>query len=247
LSGAWQLVTDGSWLYWTDIGNVVKRARLDGSQMQSLFQGDNEVLLGVAQGYLWWRDGGSGLVGRARLDGSQIERAYLTGAPMYAGYLAPPWLYYTGSSCGGGCIAVDGSIKRIALEPGASPEFIQQREPGTAYSIAVDSRGAQFSVLGIRRHRDGTATARVSTPRPADVSVRGKRIVSQTARDPELQVAGDPDPKLARVAIRPRGTAVRALRRNGTARVGVRIKVHPAGGLPRKYNRTVILRVGPRR
>jgi hypothetical protein len=175
-----------------------------------------------------------------RLDGTQVEPAYLTGAAMYAGFLDPPWLYYSGSG------GVDGSIKRIALESGASPEFIQQLEPGTGYSIAVDSLGVQFSVLGIRRHRDGTATARVSTPRPADVSVRGKRVVSTTARHPDPQVARDPDPKLARVAIRPRRTAVRALRRHGAARVGVRIRVQPVRGLPRKYERTVMLRLGRR-
>jgi hypothetical protein len=174
------------------------------------------------------------------LDGTQVEPAYLTGAAMYAGFLDPPWLYYSGSG------GVDGSIKRIALEPGASPELIQQLEPGTGYSIAVDSLGIQFLVLGVRRHRDGTATARVSTPRPADVSVRGKRVIPATTSLSDAS-AGQLATNVARVGIRPRRTAVRALRRHGAARVGVRIKVQPVRGLPRRYDRTVTLRLGRHR
>ena len=189
------LVIAGPWMYWANDGNyTVGRARLDGTDVQrALFQPypyESPSLLGVAQGYLWWttRTGAAenGSVGRARLDGSQVEPDYLTGIQVYGGVLSPPWLYYTGSTPPGcpTCVTVDGAVRRIALEPDASPELLAQLEPGAGSSIAVDSLGIQFPVLGIRKHPDGTATARVSTPRPADVSVRGRRIVPATAKHP---------------------------------------------------------------
>ena len=116
------------------------------SQTYSNPRGDDSAeLLGVEQGYLWWYSRrGTGSVGRARLDGSDVERAYLKGIQVYAGALAPPWLYYTGSACNEpGCVDVDGAIRRIALEPGATPDLIARLGSGAGSAIALDSLGPQ--------------------------------------------------------------------------------------------------------
>jgi hypothetical protein len=241
------LNTDGSWLYWSDEHEhpAIGRARVDGTGLQpALFQPEpatpdrpamNVFLLGVAQGHLWWDNGyGTGSVGRAGLDGSDPEPAYLTGVQLYDGALTPESLYYTGSPGDEpGSVSVDGAIRRIALQPGATPDLIARRGQGAGYSIAVDALDAPFSVRRIWKHRDGTATAVVPTPRPADVSVHGRRIVPATARHP--------DPKVARVDIQPRRRAARALRRHRAAHVRVRIKVDPSGGAPWSNNRRLTL------
>jgi hypothetical protein len=164
VEGPESLVTDGSWLYWMDnvihtetVGDwhyisathSVGRARVDGTDVEpDLFQpegDDGAWLLGVGQGHLWWYSRrGTGSVGRARLDGSDVERAYLKGIQVYAGALAPPWLYYTGSACNEpGCVDVDGAIRRIALEPGATPDLIARLGSGAGSAIALDSLGPQ--------------------------------------------------------------------------------------------------------
>jgi hypothetical protein len=159
------LVTDGSWLYWMDeilhetiVGDwhyvsathSVGRARVDGTDVEpDLFQpegGDDSAwLLGVEQGHLWWYSRrGTGSVGRARLDGSDVERAYLKGIQVYAGALTPGGLYYTGSACNEpDCVDVDGAIRRIALEPAATPELIARLGSGAGSAIALDSLGPQ--------------------------------------------------------------------------------------------------------
>jgi hypothetical protein len=244
---AMTLVTDGSWLYWVDEMHhrAVGRARVDGTDLEpALFRSEPEIaqLLGIAQGYLWWGSRrGTGSVGRARLDGSDREPAYLTGFQLYDGAITPGWLYYTGSAACGvpGCVSVDGSVSRIALESGATPEVIARRGEGAGHSIAVDPLDVRFSIRRIWNHRDGTATAVVPTSQPADVSVHGRRIVPEIARHP--------DSKVARVDIRPRRRAARALRRHRAARVRVRIKVRPSGGSPWSHNRRLTLHLGRRR
>jgi hypothetical protein len=242
------LVAADPWLYWWDgTRRTIGRARLDGTDVEpALFQPEGPLRsarpIGVAQGYLWWAGHGlaGGTVGRARLDGSDPERAYLTGVDGFDYVLTPPWLYYTGTPCHPrGCLAVDGAVRRIALEPGATPDLIARLGAGVGYSIAVDSLDVPFSVRRIRKHRNGTATAVVSTPDPADVLVRGRRIVPESAR-----YRGS---KVARVDIRPRRKAVRALRRHRAARVRVRIKVRPSEGSQWLHNRRLTLRLGRRR
>ncbi len=239
LPEATSLVSDGAWLYWwDDVGHTVGRARLDGTDVEPvLFRSRHARLLGVAQGYLWWQDGlGTGSVGRARLDGSNPEPAYLTGVQLYDGALTSQWLYYTGSPSCDGCVNVDGVVRRIALEPGATPEFIAQGlGEGAGSSIAVDSLGDPFPAVRIIKHGDGTATAVVSTPRPANVSVHGTRILPKRARHGDRIVA--------RVAIRPRRATVHAMRRHGAAHVRVRINYRPFRGLSRSDKRTVTLRL----
>jgi hypothetical protein len=250
------LVSDGSWLYWFDEErDTVGRVRLDGTDLEpALFQPEpatptrvalNVGLLGVAQGYLWWDNGyGTGSVGRARPDGSDPERGYLTGIQQYDGALTPQGLYYTGSACdetvepSGGCVDVDGTVSRIALESGATPEVVAHLGQSVGYSIAVDSLDAPFSLQRISKHRDGTATAVVSAPTSADVSVHGRRIVPATASYPR--------PKVAQVDIRPRRRTRRALRRHSVAHVRVRIKVQ-SGGSPWWHNQRLTLRLGRRR
>jgi hypothetical protein len=241
------LITNGTWLYWIDeIRHAVGRARVDGTQVEpALFDPEphpgDAGLLGITQGRLWWanrRDWGS--VGHSQLDGSDIERGYLTGIQVYGHELTSEWLYYTGSPCDvPGCVDVDGAIRRIALERGATPEFIAQRPAGTGYGIAVDSRDVGFSLRRIWKHRDGTATAVVPTRRPAEVSVHGRRIVPTKAKGLHS--------KVARVDIRPRRKARRALRRHRAVRVRVKIRVRTAGGSPWLHSRKLTLRVGRRR
>ncbi len=240
-------VTDGSHIYWGDeTRKTVGRARLDGIDIEpTLFQpepprGDFR-LLGVARGYMWWQDErGAGSIGRARLDGSDVEPDFLTGIQLYDGAVTRAgWLYYTGSPACDGCVNIDGTVRRVALEPGATPHVVARGlGEGAGSSIAVDSLGGRFPKVRIARHRNGTATAIVSTPRPANVSVHGKRIVPATARHRDHKVAR------ARVAIRPRRAAVRALRRHGAAHVRVRIKYRPFGGLTRRHSRALTLRLG---
>ena len=126
----------------------------------------NVGLIEIRQGYLWW--GNSGSIGRARPDGSDPEPAFLTGIHGFAGAMAWPWLYYTGSACGEGSVRNnDGTVSRVALEPGATPEVLARLGPGVGGSIAVDSLDAPFSLEGIRKRRNGTATGRrLRAPRP---------------------------------------------------------------------------------
>jgi hypothetical protein len=237
------LVTDGTWLYWMDeMRHTVGRARVDGTDVEpALFQplgNINVGLLGVAQDHLWWNSNyGDGSIGRARTDGTDAQPNYLTGFHSSAGALTSRWLYFTGKECGSGCVNITDVVRRVALEPGATPELVAQGlGEGVGSSIAVDSLGGTFPKVRIRKHRGGTATAVVSTPHPARVSVDGRRIVPARARHRHR--------KFARVAIRPRRAAVRALRRHGSAHVRVRIKYRPFGGLTRRHSRTLTLRLG---
>jgi hypothetical protein len=197
-------------------------------------------LLGVWQGYLWWVDGWHDSIGRARLDGTDRQPDFITGVRVGGGALSPPWLYFTGSwkctddGCGWDS---DGTVSRIELKPGATPEFLTKRPAGTGYSIAVDSLGDPAPTVQIAKHSNGTATAVVSTPRPAKVSVRGKRIHARASHSRS---------KVARVAIRPRRSTKRALRRHGAAHVGVRIAYRPFQGVPRSQRRTLRLHLAGR-
>jgi hypothetical protein len=250
LADATSLVTDGEWLYWFDeFSHSVGRARLDGTDVDpAVFQpvpatgqvrARNVWLLGVAQGYLWWRDGaGTGSIGRALPDGSDREPNYLTGIHAYDGTLTSQWLYYTGSSCGAGCVDVDGAVRRVALDPGAVPQLIANLGPGVGSSIAVDSLGDPFPAVRITNRRHGTAMALVSTPRPAKVSVGGKRIVHARARQLRSKVASVP--------IRPRSGARRALRHRGAVHVSVRIAYRPTNSMPQFRTRSLTLRLGRR-
>lgn len=248
---AMSLVTDGEWLYWfDDIRNTVGRARIDGTDVDpAVFQpvppsggkpAMGVVLFGVAHGYLWWKDGrGTGSIGRARPDGSDRDPDYLTGIQAYDGALTPHWLYYTGSSCGmSGCVSIDGAVSRVALERGAIPRPLANLGEGVGSSLAVDSLGDQYPTVRIRKHRNGTATALVSTDRPATVSVRGKRIVHARARQVRAKLAG--------VAIRPRPGARRALRRHGAVHVEVRIAYRAVKDMPQFRTRSLTLRLGRR-
>jgi hypothetical protein len=241
---ATHLVAAAPWLYWMDpTHDTVGRAREDGSNVDpALFTVRTARLLGVADGHLWWQDGrGAGSIGRARLDGSDVEPSYLTGIQLYDGALTSRWLYYTGSACNPpGCVDVDGMVRRVALEPGAKPEFVAGGlGEGAGSSIAVDSLGDPFPKVRIRKHGDGTATALVSTPRRARVSVRGERILHATAKGRHT--------KVARVAIRPRQATKRVLRRRGAAHVSVRLAYRPVAGLPRSDRRSLKLRLTGRR
>jgi hypothetical protein len=239
--------------------HTVGRARLDGTDVDpALFVpapksethvGENVTLLGVSRGYLWWVSNyGAGSIGRARPDGTDVQPDYLTGFHAAAGALAPQWLYFTGSQCAPevpgvdppnmpGCVNIDGTVRRVALEPGATPELIAQGlGEGVGYSIAVDSLSDPAPRIRITKHPNGTATAAVSTPRPANVSVRGKRIVHERASRAHS--------KVARVPIRPRRHTRRHLRRHGAAHVRVRVAYRPFNGVPRSETRTLTLRRG---
>ena len=147
-SSALMLVTDGSWLYWFDYEpHAVGRVRLDGTDLDpALFQPDppdgNVGLIGVGQGYLWW--GNSGSIGRARPDGGDPEPAFLTGIHGFAGAMAWPWLYYTGSACGEGCVDNDGTVSRVALEPARRRG---PREAGPGHRGLDRGRFARRSIL----------------------------------------------------------------------------------------------------
>lgn len=239
------LVTDGEWLYWIDDARgAVGRARLDGSDLDpSLFElpGGGGVLLGVEQGYLYWRSGKigeAGVIGREQLDGSDFDPHFLTGVAAADGALTSQWLYYTGSVCDPGCIDVDGSVSRVALEPGATPQPLASLGPGVGEAIAVDSLGDPFPAVRITKHRDGTATALLSTSGAEKLSVRGKRIVHTRARQLRAKVAG--------VAIRPRRGARRELRHRGAARVTVRLVYRANKDMPQFWKRDVMLRHGRR-
>ena len=146
------LVADGAWLYWQGAG--VGRARLDGTDVEpTLFRQDNIRLLGVSQGYLWWQHGvGAGSIGRARLDGSHVERDFLEGIQLYDGAISGRWLYYTGSACDEpGCTSIDGTVRRIALESGAKPEFLSGGT-GRGCRILDRSRPAGPPVLDPSNH-----------------------------------------------------------------------------------------------
>jgi hypothetical protein len=234
------LVTDGEWLYWLG-SDGVGRARLDGTDVDpAVFElPGGGVLLGVEQGYLWWRSGReAGSIGRAHLDGSDLDPDYMTGVAAYDGALTSQWLYYTGSLCGAGCVNVDGSVSRVALEPGATPQLLANLGEGVGYAIAVDSLGDPFPAVRIKKHRDGTATALVSTPSSVSVSVRGPRIVHMRAQQVRAKVAG--------VAIRPRPGARRALRRDGKVHVTVRIAYRANKDIPQFRKRSLTLRLGRR-
>jgi hypothetical protein len=239
------LVTDGEWLYWIDDARgAVGRARLDGSDLEpSLFElpGGGGVLLGVEQGYLYWRSGKigeAGVIGRAHADGSDFDPHFLTGVAAADGALTSEWLYYTGSVCSAGCIDVDGSVSRVALEPGATPQPLASLGPGVGEAIAVDSLGDPFPAVRIKKHRDGTATALLSTSGAEKLSVRGKRIVHTRAKQLRAKVAG--------VAIRPRRGARRELRHRGAARVTVRLVYRANSGMPQFWKRDLMLRLGRR-
>jgi hypothetical protein len=239
------LVTDGEWLYWIDDARgAVGRARLDGSDLEpSLFElpGGGGVLLGVEQGYLYWRSGKigeAGVIGRAHADGSDFDPHFLTGVAAADGALTSEWLYYTGSVCSTGCIDVDGSVSRVALEPGATPQPLASLGPGVGEAIAVDSLGDPFPAVRIKKHRDGTATALLSTSGAEKLSVRGKRIVHTRAKQLRAKVAG--------VAIRPRRGARRELRHRGAARVTVRLVYRANSGMPQFWKRDLMLRLGRR-
>ena len=239
------LVTDGEWLYWIDDARgAVGRARLDGSDLDpSLFElpGGGGVLLGVEQGYLYWRSGKigeAGVIGREQLDGSDFDPHFLTGVAAADGALTSQWLYYTGSVCSEGCIDVDGSVSRVALEPGATPQPLASLGPGVGEALAVDSLGDPFPAVRIKKHRDGTATALLSTSGAEKLSVRGKRIVQTRARQLRAKVAG--------VAIRPRRGARRELRHRGAARVTVRLVYRASNDMPQFWKRDLILRLGRR-
>jgi hypothetical protein len=245
---AFFLVTDGTWLYWYDYSRrAIGRASLDGTDVEpSLFQpeptsgghvGESVSLLGASQGYLWWKsDYGEGSLGRARVDGTDTQPDFFTGFRADAGAVTDGSLYYTGSPTSA---TVDGSVRRIALDPGATPELIAQGlGDGVGYAIAVDSLGALFPEVRITTHDNGTATAAVSTLRPAKVSVRGDRIVPAEATRARN--------KVARIAIRPRHKTKRSLRRHGSAHVRVRLRYRPQGGLPRSQARALTLRLDRR-
>jgi hypothetical protein len=246
------LVTDGTWLYWSDdMRNTVGRARVDGTDVEpALFTGGQVgILFGVSEGYLYWGwNGGDGTVGRARVDGTDVQPAFLMGFHTFVGALTDHWLYFTGSQCvpevgdapnAPGCVNIDGAVRRVALEPGATPELVAQGlGEGAGMSIGVDSLGALFPKVRITTHSNGTATAAVSTPRPAKVSVRGDRIVPAEATRARN--------KVARIAIRPRHKTKRSLRRHGAAHVRFRLRYRPQGGLPRSQARTVTLHLARR-
>jgi hypothetical protein len=245
-SEAFQVQTDGTWLYWMDeMRHTVGRARVDGTDVEpALFMpqppGYNVGLLGAAQGYLYWGwNHGDGNVGRARTDGTDIQPNYLTGFHTAGGALTSRWLYFTGQECGSGCVNVSDVVQRVALEPGATPQLVAQGlGEGAGSAIAVDSLGGTFPKVRIKKHRDGTATALVSAPRRAKVSVRGERIVRARATHRRS--------KVARVAIQPRRATERALRRHGAVHVRTRIRYRPFKGLPRFQSRTVTLRLHAR-
>jgi hypothetical protein len=153
--------------------------------------------------------------------------------------MTPQWLYYSGSGCGQpGCQNINGDVSRVALEPNATPQLLANLGEGVGYSLAVDSLGDPFPAVQITKHRDGTATASVSTPRPASVSVRGKRIVHTRGRQLRSKVAS--------VAIRPRPGARRALRRDGKVHVTVRIAYRANKDIPQFRKRSLTLRLGRR-
>jgi hypothetical protein len=236
------LVTDGEWLYWIG-SDGVGRARLDGTDIDPavLELPQDGVLLGVEHGYLYWRSGlvgEAGVIGREQLDGSDFDSHFLTGVAAYDGALTSQWLYYTASMCGAGCIDVDGSVSRVALEPGATPQPLASLGPGVGYAIAVDSLGDPFPAVRIKKHRDGTATALLSTSGAEKLSVRGKRIVHTRAKQLRAKVAG--------VAIRPRRGARRELRHRGAARVTVRLVYRANSGMPQFWKRDLMLRLGRR-
>jgi hypothetical protein len=252
------LATDGTWLYWMDeMRHTVGRARVDGTDVDpALFKpqppNGNVGLFGVSRGYLYWGyNYGDGNVGRARIDGTDANPNFMTGFHTAAGALTEQWLYFTGSQCAPevpgfdppnmpGCVNIDGAVRRVALEPGATPELIAQGlGEGVGYAIGVDSLGGTFPKVRIAKHGNGTATAFVATPRPATVSVRGRRIVRARARDHR--------PKVARVGIRPRRSTKRALRRHRSAQIRVRLAYRPFKGLPRHQTRTLTLRLGRQR
>ncbi|MGH2973748.1 MAG: DUF5050 domain-containing protein [Solirubrobacterales bacterium] len=240
------LVTDGTWLYWMDeMRHTVGRARVDGTDIDpALFKpappSGNVGLFGVSQQHLYWSNNrGDGSIGRARVDGSDLTPDYLTGFHSYAGALTSQALYFTGGECGAGCVNVNGTVRRVALEPGSTPVVVAQGlGEGVGYSIGVDSLGGTFPKVRIKRHGNGSATALLSTSRRAKVSVRGKRIVRARARHRRA--------KVVRVAIRPRRATKRALQRHGTVRVRARLRYRPGKGLPRFQNRAVTLRLGRR-
>ena len=108
------------------------------------------MLLGVEQGYLYWRSGKigeAGVIGREQRDGSDFDPHFLTGVAAADGALTSQWLYYTGSVCDPGCIDVDGSVSRVALEPGATPQPLASLGPGVGEAIAVDSLGDPFPAV----------------------------------------------------------------------------------------------------
>ena len=93
--------------------------------------------------------------------------------------------------CYPGCIDVDGSVSRVALEPGATPQPLASLGPGVGEAIAVDARGDPFPAVTIKKHRAMGPPPRCSRPPgPKSFRLRGKRIVHTRAKKLRAKVAG---------------------------------------------------------
>ncbi len=77
--------TAGGRIYWTAFPDSIRRAELDGTNIQTLLSGragPSNIELDVARGRMYWTEPDLGQILRASLDGSSVELVYEGGEPL---------------------------------------------------------------------------------------------------------------------------------------------------------------------
>jgi sugar lactone lactonase YvrE len=173
-------------MYWTDAsggpggGNRIRRANLDGSQIEDLVttgvESPRGIALDIVGGKMYWTDSATDKIQRANLDGSDVEDLVTTGLISPHGIALDPiagHMYWT-----------DGSYRRISRAnlDGTNHEVLLRTGPDSGPSgIALDLEVGKFywtdidpATGGIRRaNLDGSNVEELIVVPHGDFAPRG--------------------------------------------------------------------------
>ena len=140
---AWEptigVAVDSSHVYWINTNTgAVRRANLDGSNLQDLISGDLALATGgvaVDASHLYWTSyaGGptAGTVRRANLDGSNPQAIVTGQAAPFGIAVDASYLYWTNSG--------DGTIWRASLDGTSAQSTVQGEGQNSLFAVAVDA------------------------------------------------------------------------------------------------------------
>ena len=239
-SEACGIAADKAHVYWANARSAtIGRANVDGTGVdQGFIKVPSSFPCGVAVDaeHVYWANR-NGSIGRANLDGSAVNPGFVGGLTTPCGVAVDRNFVYWGTTG-----QQQNPIGRARVDDGegVNKSFINTFTRNEICGLAVDSKSfgtSTFTFGGVKHDvRRGTAKLSVEVDGPGRLTLAKTKRVKRARVHVLAKKAGR-----VRLAVRPRGTAKRRLKRPGTIRVKARVTFTAKQGEPNTKTRRLRL------